>query len=1372
MLISPKNIKQGKILKNRTINFDTVKQMYGNAVLVMTDDREQLYDVLASRLFKPNQMMHAFSPRYVRPLGRAPVRYNIQELYGEIKSKSNGKIKFCKINLNLYQGRNLIYDTVNEYIETQTFAHKLKKSIAYVNLMRSEMDNIIEKHLNELHYEKNYLVFTIDKYITDFRKKVITPSSEDTTPIVLFLKNYRAKNMKAYKDVDLVFFFNAKANALIAINPNDEEMLDKFADVFLKIQRLNNFNNGSDDLADEDTEAESTEEDTEADIKDKIIEAVFNKIAKELKAHNLSDFDPNNKEEMQLRLTIEDKVNAFLANPANMSKSFNELVETIDTDGDIKNQAIRYIESKRVSQNKLINLSKNLDKEIEVVDKVSTIPDAIETLDTYQIDTKIALDKRIESSKLLSMDVEYNNVYARNDLNNAISAFSNSPYLPLAVTNIEYEDTSDDFTSKETVKVTLKTDENQLLSYKLDIPKIIDNHYLYMGGNKWSIAKQMVRLPIVKTKSDRVEITTGYQKMTVSRVGSKVSRRNAYLLKLIKSYNGLAKISYGDNGIINNKFNNDFEYEELSTYISSIVSPDYKVFFNRQTIEAEMDAMDYSEGFLTDDMTPLALDTKDNLIYIKDGTIFKAYHENDIIRTTKVAENMFDFLCAEVLKIPTSKLPTIGKTFVYSEVKFLTVKFPVFVLTGVMNGITDILKRHNIKYKLSKERLEDSADWVEVKFKDVYMYYEDKIKNTMLLNILYMMETKDYNFRDFDTDVPYIDFFVNKMGQHQYVKNTLIINLDKMIDPITYQVLTDLKLPTDIIDLLLLASDMLVNNSYQPLNDLRNYRIRGNEVVAAATYKIIAEAYRDFQNHKLNGRAQNISLNSSDVIKMLMKQPNINTSSSLNPILEIEKAYECSGKGINGINLSRAYTLEMRSYDPTMIGFLSGGSTSFSGSVGIARGMVYSPMINSVRGYVTDVNQDNSSAVNVLSVAEMMSPFTSAQADPPRSAMQVSQTKHSMPVEVSNKQLFGSGVNKTLAYMISDEFCFKAKESGYVMQIDNENKIIILEYDSGKHDAIDMQEVLVKNSNSGFFIKQKFLIVYKEGEHFNKGDVIAYNPSFFKGKGNDIDFCPGTLTKVAITAGDFAFEDATVVTESASKRMASKVTVCRAAALRPNTTVHKMLDVGTDVSANDKLIEFSEEYEDDMTNDLIKSLEAQIGSEELAALSRDNKVSKYSGKIVDIKVFYNRPMEELSESLQNIIRNYAKAIAKKKAKLDEYHIAGSSIKIKPIEQQTTNKIDGHEFDGVLIEFFIEYEDFLGVGDKLTYSTALKGVISKVIPDSESPICEYRNDKEIEAILTPTGIVSRMCLDIYSALYVNKVLIELGQQIKEIWNDER
>ena len=75
---------------------------------------------------------------------------------------------------------------------------------------------------------------------------------------------------------------------------------------------------------------------------------------------------------------------------------------------------------------------------------------------------------------------------------------------------------------------------------------------------------------------------------------------------------------------------------------------------------------------------------------------------------------------------------------------------------------------------------------------------------------------------------------------------------------------------------------------------------------------------------------------------------------------------------------------------------------------------------------------------------------------------------------------------------------------------------------------------------------------------------------------------------------------------------------------------------------------------------------------------------------------------------------------------------------------------------------------MNVGDKMTFQTALKGVISKVLTDSESPVSEYRSDEIIEAIETPTGIISRMCIDFYSILWVNKVLVEVGKQIKEIW----
>lgn len=54
-----------------------------------------------------------------------------------------------------------------------------------------------------------------------------------------------------------------------------------------------------------------------------------------------------------------------------------------------------------------------------------------------------------------------------------------------------------------------------------------------------------------------------------------------------------------------------------------------------------------------------------------------------------------------------------------------------------------------------------------------------------------------------------------------------------------------------------------------------------------------------------------------------------------------------------------------------------------------------------------------------------------------------------------------------------------------------------------------------------------------------------------------------------------------------------------------------------------------------------------------------------------------------------------------------------------------------------------------------FYTALKGIISRVLRSDEAPISEYRPEEEIECILTPTGVISRMTGDIYYALWRNK-----------------
>ena len=139
-------------------------------------------------------------------------------------------------------------------------------------------------------------------------------------------------------------------------------------------------------------------------------------------------------------------------------------------------------------------------------------------------------------------------------------------------------------------RVAFKTDEGKILRFSLDVPKIVDKRYFYLGGNKKMMTKQLIRLPIVKTKPDRVEITTNFNKVTVERTNGKLSRKNAYLLKMMDDYKNHPTISieYGQNGIINSDYRNDFEYEELADSISVITTPNYKLILNRKEMAEEI----------------------------------------------------------------------------------------------------------------------------------------------------------------------------------------------------------------------------------------------------------------------------------------------------------------------------------------------------------------------------------------------------------------------------------------------------------------------------------------------------------------------------------------------------------------------------------------------------------------------------------------------------------------------------------------------------------------------------------------------------------------------------------------------------------------
>lgn len=160
-----------------------------------------------------------------------------------------------------------------------------------------------------------------------------------------------------------------------------------------------------------------------------------------------------------------------------------------------------------------------------------------------------------------------------------------------------------------------------------------------------------------------------------------------------------------------------------------------------------------------------------------------------------------------------------------------------------------------------------------------------------------------------------------------------------------------------------------------------------------------------------------------------------------------------------------AYTKRVRAFNNNMIDLISLNSPD-SNQVGISKQLTYDPKISNIYGFI-DCNKKGNGSTSQYDVSELLNVSTTTHADPPRISMQSVQQKHIISIKKQSKPLIGSGIEKTVPYMISDEFAFKAKEDGIIEKIDTINKVAILKYKSGKEDLIDLDVVETNNANGG-----------------------------------------------------------------------------------------------------------------------------------------------------------------------------------------------------------------------------------------------------------------------------------------------------------------
>ena len=959
----------------------------------------------------------------------------------------------------------------------------------------------------------------------------------------------------------------------------------------------------------------------------------------------------------------------------------------------------------------------------------------------------------------------FQNIYNINsDIFNILKSFSKKSY-PISVVDIKVEDTSTAMDYVDTYTVNMEDGFGKRFTLTFDIPKFKNNRFMKLRGNEKVMSGQLLLLPCLKTDQDTVQCVSNYNKIFIRRHGivgrsSATSDRFIKTLRKMKPNNDI-KVFYGDNSAICSKYELPVDYIDLASEINRIETSKYIFYFNQDEYYKKYKA-DIKKGI------PFAINRKDNsVIYYNDSfdSIISKVIIDMIIDIDPDGKSINDFVSIFNKTKPANRLS-------YSEASVLANKIPLIVVLGYSIGMKGIkrLCKTNIK-EIDKRNLYNPDKESIIRFSDGYLRYPIDYSTAMLFNGLAACPTESYSLADLDKRSTWLDFLDCFGGR--ILSDGLDNFVDLFIDPITEEVCKHCKIPTDYFELLMYANNLLADNKYNRHTDISGNRYRTNELVAGYFYKAISQSYVEYKAQIKRGRKVGMTMKRSAVIDGIFQDPMSSDLSILNPLLEIEAANSVSFKGLSGMNSERSYGLDKRTYDDSMINKLA-LSTGFAANVGISRQTTIDMDVEGKRGYIKQTNPDDMSTTKTFSMAESITPFGTTRDDPFRSAMTFIQTsKHSMRTKKSMPLLITNGADEAMPYISSDTFAYKAKENGVVKEITDEvmivnynRPIVTIDNKSFINEAINLKEEVKKNSDGGFYITLKLDTDLKVGDKFSKGDIIAYDKSSFgnkNGEDDNLSYNLGVLAKVAIMNTDEGFEDSTSVSPWLSEAMATDIVVEDDKDLSKNTNVYNMVKVGQSIQEGEPLMIFQNSFDEKDANLLLKNI---TDSEFVSDLGRIKIKSKYTGVIQDIKIYRTCEINELSDSLKKIVTDYEKKIKAKKAMYKKYNMPGENLLDPDYKMQPTG-IMKNNTDGVKIVFYIKYNDKLSVGDKTVAQSANKGVVKYIFPEGLEPFSEYRPNEKIHALYAARSFNARMVTSVWVSGAINKCMIELDRQVKDI-----
>jgi len=306
-----------------------------------------------------------------------------------------------------------------------------------------------------------------------------------------------------------------------------------------------------------------------------------------------------------------------------------------------------------------------------------------------------------------------------------------------------------------------------------------------------------------------------------------------------------------------------------------------------------------------------------------------------------------------------------------------------------------------------------------------------------------------------------------------------------------------------------------------------------------------------------------------------------------------------------------------------------------------------------------------------------------------------------------------------------------------------------------KYDIITKENCENLTEKFGYGYNNSVMDSKEVGDTIDKGEVLYHSTSYDE----DLNYRFGTNVKVMYALENSTIEDAIICSESFSKRLISK----------------EIESIKVSLNDNDILCNIygdSETYKSfpdigEVTNDKILCAKRRIHNNQVLYDLKKSNLRKINfmndqlyyidGKVMDIIIYSNKTLEELPDNIFNSqlkkylvmqtefyqkVYNTCKEIIDSGSKYSN-DVAYYFKKSKEILDPDTKwrEESSSIFSNMIIEFLVERDSALTIGQKISGRQGNKGVVSKILPDDQMPYLE--NGEKVEVILNSLGVINRL-----------------------------